>query len=419
MTSPSASPAARRPLEARRATRARLSGLDVADDALLTFFPAPASYTGEDVVEISTHGSPVVMAAVLAGATGRGARAARAGEFTLRAFLNGKLDLLQAEAVLELVDAVSPAHAAAAAGHLDGALSAAVARLAGTLRELHLRLEASIDFPDEGYHFIDQDGAARSLRDLRARLTTLVAGEAQARRLRDGHVVVVAGAPNVGKSSVFNALVGVDRAIVTPMAGTTRDLVSEHVLVGGAHLQLVDTAGVRSAADAVEAEGIRRAVAVRTDADLVVVVLDRSRPIGDADRGVLAATAAQRRVVVANKGDLAPAWGDDLHGAELTVSASQGTGIPALAERLASQVTADIRPGDVLVTNERQRAHLRDALQHIAHACHAIDETPGGIPEEFLIADLIRAQQAIDELTGARAPADVLAEIFDRFCIGK
>jgi tRNA modification GTPase len=405
-----------RPLAARRATRARLDGLDVADEALLTYFPSPASYTGEDVVEISTHGSPVVMAAVVAGATARGARAARPGEFTLRAFLHGKLDLLQAEAVQALVDAVSPAQARQAVGHLEGALSAAVARVATDIRELHLRLEASIDFPDEGYHFVDGVAAAVAVRELRARVAMLVGGAAQARRLHDGFLVVIAGAPNVGKSSVFNALVGGDRAIVTPVAGTTRDLVSEHVLLGDAHLRLVDTAGMRSAADAVEQEGIRRATGAAATADLVLVVLDRSRPLDDDDRAVLAATAARSRLVVANKGDLAPAWGEQEHGAWAIVSASTGQGISALSRELSARATpAD----DVLVVNERQRARLREALDHLEHACAAMEAAGGAVAEEFLAADLSRAEQALDELIGLRAPDDVLSEIFARFCIGK
>ncbi len=408
-----------RALAARRATRVRLTGLDVPDDALLTFFPGPASYTGEDVVEISTHGSPVIVGAVIAAATARGARAARPGEFTLRAFLNGKLDLLQAEAVHDLVTAVSPAEARLAAGHLAGGLSAAVGRLAATLRDLHLRLEASIDFPDEGYRFIDREATAAALTRLRDELRAIVDGGARARRLRDGHLVVVAGAPNVGKSSVFNALVGHERAIVTPIAGTTRDLVSEHVLIGDAHLRLVDTAGVRASAEVVEQEGIRRATAAAEDADLVLVVLDRSRALGSDDRGVLEATAGRPRLIVANKGDLAPAWAEADHGAALSISAVHGTGIDTLAGQLAAHAAADGDHADPLVTNARQLALLRAALDHIETACASVAETGGEIPEEFLIADLGRAERALEELTGARTPEDVLVEIFSRFCIGK
>jgi tRNA modification GTPase len=407
------------PLSARRATRVRLRGLEVADDAVLTYFPSPASYTGEDVVEISTHGSPVVIAAVVAGATTRGARPARPGEFTLRALQHGKLDLLQAEAVQALVDAVSPAEARVAVGQLEGALSAAVKRVAAAIGELHLRLEASIDFPDEGYHFIDRDSASSAVRALRDQVAALVDGGARARRLHDGHLVVVAGAPNVGKSSVFNALVGGDRAIVTPVAGTTRDLVSEHVLVGDAHLRLVDTAGVRAAAELVEQEGIRRAISAAADADFVLVVLDRSRPLDADDRQVLEATAAQDRLVVANKGDLPPAWRDADHGVELTVSAVSGQGIAALSSALASRAAADAGAADVLVVNERQRARLAETLEHLQHACTAIDSSGGAVPEEFLAADLVRAGDALAELTGVRAADDVLAEIFARFCIGK
>ncbi len=408
-----------RALIARRATRTRLAGLDVADDALLTYFPSPASCTGEDVVEVSTHGSPVVMAAVIAAATARGARPARPGEFTLRAFLHGKLDLLQAEAVQALVDAVSPAEARVAVGVLDGALSAAVARVATAVGELHLRLEASIDFPDEGYHFIDRDSASAAVVELRDQVAALVDGGAHARRLHDGFVVVVAGAPNVGKSSVFNALVGGERAIVTPVAGTTRDLVTEHVLIGDAHLRLVDSAGVRGAADLVEREGIRRATAAAAGADLVLVVLDRSRPLDADDHQVLAATAAQARFVIANKGDLPAAWRDVAHGVDLTVSAVNGQGIAALSTVLAARAAAGAGAADVLVVNQRQRARLAEALDHLQHACDAVAASAGTVPEEFLAADLIRAGQALDELSGVRAADDVLAEIFSRFCIGK
>lgn len=407
-----------RPLTARRATRVRLRGVTVADDALITYFPAPASYTGQDVVEISTHGSPVVMAAILAAAVDLGARAARPGEFTLRAFLNGKIDLVQAEAVGDLVEAVSPAQARIAAGHLEGGLSRAIGEVVTDLDALRLRLEASMDFPDEGYHFIDRPEAAMALRRLLATIERLCDGESVARRLRDGHLVVVAGAPNVGKSSLFNALLGGDRAIVTPIAGTTRDLVSEHVLVAGAHVRLVDTAGVRVAADAIEAEGIRRAEAVMAEADLVVVVLDRSRHRNADDRRVLEMTEARRRVVIANKGDRPSASGAE-QGADLIVSAATAAGIDALATLVGARLTEVATPPNVLVTSARQRALLDDARASLAHAAAALDVQGDDLPEEFLAADVERAQIALEELVGRRAPDDLLAEIFSRFCIGK
>lgn len=407
-----------RPLTARRATRATLRGVTVADDALLTYFPGPASYTGQDVVEISTHGSPVVMAAIVAAAVDLGARAARPGEFTLRAFLNGKIDLVQAEAVGELVEAVSPAQARIAAGHLGGGLSRAIGEVVTDLDALRLRLEASMDFPDEGYHFIDRPAAAMALRRLLAAIERLCDGESAARQVRDGHLVVVAGAPNVGKSSLFNALLGADRAIVTPIAGTTRDLVSEHVLVAGTHVRLVDTAGVRVAADAIEAEGIRRAEAAMAEADLVVVVVDRSRGRNADDRRVLEMTAARPRVVVANKADR-PSAADGERDADLIVSATTSSGIDALAAHVGGRLSAAEAPEDVLVTSARQQALLAGARASLAHAAAALDALGDDLPEEFLAADVERAQGALEELVGRRAPDDLLAEIFSRFCIGK
>jgi tRNA modification GTPase len=409
----------RRPFVARRVTRVSLRGLDVPDDALVTYFQGPASYTGEDVVEISTHGSPAVMAAVVAACTARGARAAGPGEFTLRAYLNGKLDLLQAEAVHDLVSAVSPAAARAAAAHLDGALSTAMARIVAALRDLHLRLEASMDFPEEGYHFIDAAEASTAVDELCHRVQALVDGSASARRVLDGARVVVAGAPNVGKSSVFNALLGAERAIVTPVAGTTRDLVSEHVLVGAAHLRLIDSAGQRAAGDEVEQEGMRRAAVAAQEADVVLVVLDRSRPLDADDRRVLESTRGRVRLVAANKIDLPAAWDERESAADVAVSAQTGEGIAALAARVADLVASERSSADVLVSNQRQVGHLRRALGHLQHARAALTERGGALPEEFLAADLLAAQDALHDLIGARAPDDVLAEIFAKFCIGK
>jgi tRNA modification GTPase len=405
------------PFEPRRATRVRLRGLDVQDDALITYFPGPASYTGQEVVEIAGHGSPVVMAAIVASACEWGARAARPGEFTLRAFLNGKIDLVQAEAVQALVEAVSPAQARVAASQLEGGLSRTIGQLSDALADLRLRLEASIDFPDEGYHFIDRRKAADALRGLRDELDRLCRDDGAARRLRDGHRVVVAGAPNVGKSSLFNALVGGDRAIVTPVAGTTRDLVSEEVLLGRRHVRLVDTAGVRASADPIEAEGIRRGAAAMAEADLVIVVLDRSRRRDHADRHVLETTSWCPRVVVASKADL-PAVDDGVD-VDLAVSAVSGDGIGALVaaieERLAA---ADVQP-DALVTNARQRGLLGSARDRLAEACAMLAAAGGELPEEFLAADVARAQEALEEFTGRGAADDLLAQIFSRFCIGK
>jgi tRNA modification GTPase len=257
-----------------------------------------------------------------------------------------------------------------------------------------------------------------ALRRLLAAVERLCSGEAAARQLRDGHLVVFAGAPNVGKSSLFNALLGADRAIVTPIAGTTRDLVSEHVLVAGTHVCLVDTAGVRVAADAIEAEGIRRAEAVMAEADLVVVVMDRSRDRNADDRRVLEMTSARPRVVVANKGDR-PSAADGERDADLVVSASTSVGIDTLAACVGARLAVAAAPDDVVVTSARQRALLAGARASLAHAAAALDAQFDDLPEEFLAADVERAQVALEELIGRRAPDDLLAEIFSRFCIGK
>lgn len=405
----------------RRATRVRLGATAVPDDALITYFPAPASYTGEDVVEVSVHGSPHVVSALIDRAVELGARLARPGEFTLRAFVNGKMDLLQAEAVNDLVEAVSPAQAQSAVDQLEGALSGAVGAAVTMLRELQLRLEASIDFPDDGYHFIDRAEVGVALDASRAALARLLDTGSRGQVIRDGLRVVIAGSPNVGKSSVFNALVGSERAIVSAWPGTTRDLVSERVVVGAGHVLLVDTAGVRAGGDVVEAEGIRRAEDAVRQADLALVVLDRSVPLSDADRAVLTRTAGAPRIVVGNKTDLVPAW-DTIAVAErvVCVSATSGAGMPALVAELAAKLTPGSHaPRDVLVTNRRHLAALGEAWRHVDHACRAFADAGGEIPEEFIAADVQQALASLEELTGARIPEDVLREIFARFCIGK
>ncbi|HEV3141228.1 MAG TPA: tRNA uridine-5-carboxymethylaminomethyl(34) synthesis GTPase MnmE, partial [Vicinamibacterales bacterium] len=243
------------PLEPRRATFCRVShGGDEIDHVVATSFPAPASYTGDDVVELSAHGSPVVLKAIVTAAMAEGARLANPGEFTLRAFLNGRIDLMQAEAVADLINAATPLQARAAFDQLDGTLTRAIAALDAALFDLIAGLEASIDFPEEGYHFLEPAALARSIDDLIARTGALVADASRGRLIREGLQVAIVGRPNAGKSSLFNALAGASRAIVTDVPGTTRDLVTEVVDFDGLRVTLVDTAGLRDANDRVEAE---------------------------------------------------------------------------------------------------------------------------------------------------------------------
>ena len=406
---------------ARYAVRAAVATGDLDADALVTYFPGPASYTGEDVLEVSAHGSPVILAAIVRRAVELGARPARAGEFTLRAFVHGKLDLVQAEAVRDLIEAVSPAQVRAAAAHLDGSLSSALRSIAEALRRLETLLEASMDFPDEGYRFIDPGETAAALVTVRDRIAALVASGGRGQLVRDGARVVVAGLPNVGKSSVFNALVGADRAIVTAVPGTTRDLVSERLVIDGALVLLIDTAGLRDGVDEVEVEGVRRAREAMERADVVVLLLDRSRAMTEAERRLLVLARARTAIVVGNKADLPAAWEPSQPEPDvLLVSARSGHGVNALGSAIARTVASlDGSAESVLVTNERHRVLLASALESLDHAVNSMAAAGDQLPEEFVVADLREALASLDEVTGRRTADALLDEIFSTFCIGK
>jgi tRNA modification GTPase len=412
-----------RPFVARRATRASIETSIGPTDAIVTRFVGPASYTGEDVLEISAHGNPVLLAAVVDAAVALGARPAARGEFTLRAFVRGKIDLVQAEGVRDLVDALSPAQLRAATRELEGTLSHAIGAIAQDLRSLETRLEASLDFPDEGYRFITAHEVAAALSAVRDRVSSLLAHDGRADVIRDGARVVIAGAPNVGKSSVFNAIVGRDRAIVTPIAGTTRDLVTERVVIGGELALLVDTAGLRRSADVVEVEGVRRASSAIDEADVVVAVLDRSQPVSEDERAFVDGLAQKRSsIVVANKVDLPGAWecGSSASWPACEVSARTGYGVAELQRRIGETIRgASAPPEATVVTNVRHRALLADARTHLDRACAALAEARDAVPEELVIADVRLTLDALEAVTGRRTADEVLADIFQTFCIGK
>ena len=409
------------PLAPRHATFARIhAGGDTADHVILTFFPGPGSYTGEDVVEISAHGSPVLLRGIVEATMGCGARLAEPGEFTFRAFLRGRLDLVQAEAVRDLVDAVTPLQARAAFDQLEGTLTSCIRDVDATLFDLTARLEASLDFPDEGYHFIEPDGVATSIDALIAQLDALLATARRGRLIREGAQVVIAGKTNAGKSSLFNALAGAGRAIVTDIPGTTRDLLTETVDICGVPVTLVDTAGVRIGSnDPVELEGMSRASAARDVAALVIVVLDSSEALTPEDQDVLRETQDRRRVVVMNKCDRPAAWNGDMLAPvrAITASATEGTGMPALRTAIVNALAADEPTRDVpAITNVRHidlLAHARAALARAEAAARM------GTPEEFVLADINDARMQFEEITGARTADDVLTAIFSKFCIGK
>jgi tRNA modification GTPase len=389
------------------------------DRAVVTFFPAPHSYTGEDVIEISAHGSPIVLRAIVDAAMRAGARLAEPGEFTFRAYLHGRMDLVQAEAVRDLVDSVTPLQARAAFDQLEGTLTERIREIDTALFELSARVEASLDFPEEGYHFIAPGSAAEEILAICREIELLLADARRGRLVREGAHVVILGRPNSGKSSLFNRLAGSGRAIVTDIPGTTRDLVTETIDIEGMAITLVDTAGLHgSPSDAVEQEGIARARAAEEVADLAIVVMDRSRPLTQDDEQLLAATMERPRLVIANKIDLPRRWNADaLAVTSIEASASTGEGID------------DVRRGIVTALSDSERLHDTPALTNARHVdllskAGAVLQRAAGAArdrtsEEFVAADLAEARALLEEVTGARTPDDVLEEIFGRFCIGK
>ena len=392
---------------------------DAIDHVVATYFPAPHSYTGEDVVELSAHGSPVVLRAIVAAGMAGGARLAEPGEFTLRAFLNGRIDLPQAEAVADLIDAVTPRQARAAFDQLQGTLTTAIAAIDATLFDLIARLEASVDFPDEGYHFIDPGALAKAIDDLREKTTKLLADSGLGRLVREGLQIAIVGKPNVGKSSVFNALAGASRAIVTDIPGTTRDLVTETIDLDGLRATLVDTAGLRPTTDIVEALGVARSRQAHAVADLTLLVLDRSQPLDEEDHDAISQTIERNRLIVANKTDLPSAWPDGDTSAAVCVSATTGAGLDGLRRRIVSALDVDLLTDRPAITNVRHIALVRQADDALGRARRAALANGATLSEEFVLADLQDARRALEEVNGQRTSDDVLAHIFSKFCVGK
>lgn len=404
-------------LEPRHAHYARFHDErdEVVDDGIALWFKAPASYTGEDVVELQAHGNPALLRALVERCCALGARIARPGEFSERAFLNGKLDLAQAEAVADLIAAGDVRAARAARRSLDGVFSRRVDALAETLLGLRVHVEAAIDFADEPLDTLGgaqlRAGLAQAAADLDALLTEAERGQ----KLRDGLHAVIVGPPNAGKSSLLNALAGSDRAIVSDIAGTTRDLLRETVRVDGVELTLVDTAGLRAGGDSIEREGMRRAETELTRADLAIVVLDARDP--DAGRAAVAEAIADvpQRLWVINKSDLVdapPAATDDA----VAVSARTGAGLETLHRRLRALAGIEAEGTEgAFSARARQVDALRRARQELAAARQQLD----GERLELAAESLRAGHDALGEITGRLAPDDLLGHIFSRFCIGK
>jgi tRNA modification GTPase len=400
-----------------RATSAAPGGID---HVVATFFPAPSSYTGEDVVELSAHGSPVVLDAIVKEAMQSGARVAEPGEFTLRAFLNGRIDLLQAEAVADLIDAVTPRQARAAFDQLEGTSTRAIAAIDAALFDLVARLEASVDFPEEGYHFVDPETLAEAIDDLMNRTGALLADTRRGRLIREGFQVAIVGRPNVGKSSLFNALAGTARAIVTSVPGTTRDLVTEIVDIDGLPVTLIDTAGLRETDDPVEVEGVERTRQALSVVDLIIVVLDRSRPLTADDEEVIQRTITLKRLVVLNKTDLPARLDTTTLGSSIVpVSSTTGDGVERLATQIARALETESFRDRPSLAKVRHIALLDRALESLSRARAATLTDGRTLSEEFVLVDLQCARAAFEEVCGRRVPDDLLAQIFSRFCVGK
>lgn len=389
------------------------------DEVVVTFFQKPHSYTIDDVVEISTHGSPVILRYVVELALKGGARLADPGEFTMRAFLNGRLDLTQAEAVRDLIEAQTLHQAKVAAQQLEGALSQRLQPVKQKLVELIARLEAGIDFADDDVPVLPEPEILAGIAEVRAPLELLRASFAYGKLVHEGLTLAIVGRPNVGKSSLFNRLVERERAIVTATPGTTRDLVSETVALEGIPVKLVDTAGIREALDEAETIGVRKTRQALAEADLVLVVLDVSQAAGEDDRKLMALAMAEARphIVVENKIDLEAAHQPPaVSNGCVRTSALTGEGIAELRTQILGHVRGGAEQERGFLTNLRHHLLVEDSLAALAAAEAS---TRSLVPHEMILLDLYNALRALDTITGATTADDILNLIFGSFCIGK
>jgi len=394
---------------------------EVMDEGLAICFPNPHSFTGEDVVELQGHGGPVIQNALLGRLLELGATAAKAGEFSMRAFENGKLDLVQAEAIADLIDATSQAAARSAVRSLQGAFSTRVNTVLEKLIHLRLHVEAAIDFPEEEIDFLADGKILALLEDVQSSVTAVQTSARQGQLLREGLQVVIAGKPNAGKSSLLNTLAGNERAIVTDIAGTTRDVLHEKITLNGLPITLTDTAGLRETGDVVEKEGIRRAIKEIEQADLLLLVYDLSQgedPLQLAQNYFSEHLEPRRLMLIANKCDLtgaAAAIGDYQGFRHITVSAKQETGVQSLIEAITAH--AGFHPEeDTFIARTRHLDAMKRTQHYLAEAREQLVVYNAG---ELVAESLRLAQNALGEITGDFSADDLLGKIFGSFCIGK
>lgn len=396
--------------DARFATLVHLGAID---ECIAIRYAAPHSFTGNDLVELTLHGNPLLVEQVIERAVSLGARIAEPGEFTERAVLNGKLDLVQAESIADLINARTPLQAKLSLGNLEGSLSRTAAAIRESLLFVISRLEAALDFSEEGYEFISGDEVRARLEAAVRDTSALAETFRRGRATTAGLTLVILGRPNAGKSTLLNRLVGTDRAIVTPIPGTTRDIVRETIEIGGLPVTIADTAGLRTGGDVVEEIGISRARAAARSADLILYLVDGTAGMTEIDQSELSAFAGQDVLVVYTKSDLASA-----PAGALAISVTANEGIDGLLARLDAEVREHFAApeGSAVIVNERQRQAVAGCEEALRVALASVD---AGLDEQIILVDLYRASTSLGLLTGAITKDDVFREIFTKFCIGK
>lgn len=390
-----------------------VSGHETVDEVLLVVMRAPKSYTGEDTVEIQCHGGSLISRRVLDAVLKAGARAALPGEFTFKAYMNGKLDLAQAEAVQQLIAAKNDLAVSAAGNQLSGALSSKVQGLQRELVDIAAMLEAWVDFPEEGLEFAAISDVISSLEKTRAKMVHLSATFADGKILHEGLSLCLVGAPNVGKSSLMNALLGKERAIVTDVPGTTRDLLEAEMRIGGLHFKLLDTAGIRETTEVIEQEGIRRSIRAMEEADLILFVLDAQRGISEEEKALLNKAPQEKVLPIWNKVDVAPS-----PTGSLGVSAKTGEGLSQLKTLLDQKIWRAGPPSkeEVVITSARHKQALDAAALALEELIAGLQS---GTSPEFLSADMRKALFELGTIIGLDITEDILSAIFSKFCVGK